>query len=266
MRSFADNMNRIVEIKYPPERIISLVPSITELLFDLGLDNEIIGITRYCIHPSEKTENKAIVGGTENIDLQKISELKPDIIFAAKEENTKNEIDKLAGSFNVFICDIKNYDEALNFIVEAGELVNKSKEAEKMCTDIINRFEKIPHPLTLHHVAYLIWKDPFMTINKNTFINSMLEKSGYINVFADKPEQYPRISTEELQSSDPEMIFLASEPYPFEDKHIKELQKLLTDIEIKIVDGEIFSWYGSRMLHAPEYFEQLMQSIIVNKN
>jgi len=251
-----DHLNRKVAYNFPPKKIISLVPSQTELLYDLGLANEIIGITRFCIHPKNRFKEKTKIGGTKNFDFDKIRALKPDLIIGNKEENYKEGIEELAKEFPVWISEIYTFEDNLKMISDIGNLCNKKQESDKICEDILKEFSKIKIPTIKKTVAYIIWQNPIMSINNNTFINNILEKSGYENIFRSKKERYPEISEEELKIVKPDFIFLSSEPYPFKERNRKEYQNKFPESKIILVDGEMFSWYGSRLRFLPKYIQK----------
>ncbi len=259
---FIDMMWREVAVRYPPKRIISLVPSQTELLYDLGLSEEVIGITKFCVHPHEWFRNKQRVGGTKNLNLEAIKALSPDLIIANKEENTQDQIEALAKEFPVWISDIDTFDEALTMITAIGALVNKESESITMRNNIERSFERliIPSQPTPLRVAYFIWYQPWMGVGSNTFVHSMLEKLSWINVLADDC-RYPEIDISKLKTVSPDWLLLSSEPFPFNEQHAVELQQLLPQAKIAFVDGEMFSWYGSRLQKALAYFQQLLQDL-----
>ena len=236
--------------------IISLVPSQTELLHYLQLDDETIAITKFCIHPAEWFRNKIRIGGTKNLDIKKITELKPDLIIANKEENNKEQVQALAKEFNVWVTDVNNFNDALVMINDIGQLTDSMEKTATLISVIKQQFALLPIRPKLKNAAYLIWKDPYMTTGGDTFISSMMEIAGFKNIFANT-KRYPQITILELQHSKCDLIFLSSEPYPFSQKHIDELQRYLPAVKIILADGEIFSWYGSRMLLAPAYFLKL---------
>lgn len=249
----------ITSLAQTPNRIISLVPSITELLFTLGLQEETIAITKFCVHPSSWHKTKTRIGGTKNIQIETIKKLQPDLIICSKEENVKEQIELLAADLPVLLTDVKNYEDALDMILSVGKICNKEKEALLINATIQTNFSQIKITKNITS-AYLIWHNPYMTIGSDTFINDMLIKIGLKNVFADKT-RYPAISIEDLIEKNPTVILLSSEPYPFAQKHITELQTHLPNTKILLADGEFFSWYGSRMLEAPQYFNALLKSI-----
>lgn len=256
---FTDQMNRTIRLESTPKRIVSLVPSQTELLFDLGLEKETVGITKFCVHPEKWFRNKTRVGGTKTINFEKIRELNPDLIIANKEENTESEIKALMSDFPVWMSDIQNLEDALEMIFLIGNMTNTQNTAKEIINNIQEKFALLKPQYT--KAAYLIWKNPMMSINKSRFIHDMLNRCGFENVFAATTEDYPEISKEQLQEANPEIILLSSEPYPFKEKHVAYFQNICPKAEIKLVDGEMFSWYGSRLQTAPSYFQNLLKSI-----
>lgn len=246
-----------LELKASPKRIISIVPSQSELLWDLGLRKELVGITKFCIHPNEMFRNVERVGGTKKLDIQKIRDLKPDLIIGNKEENEQNQIEELRREFPVWMSDIYDLSDAYEMISSIAEIVNKKKEAEILVKKIKEKFSTLDiAKFKGKKVAYFIWYDPFMVAASDTFINYMIEKLGMINAFSFL-SRYPEVNVSQIKGVAPELIFLSSEPFPFKEKHIEELFQICPDAQIQLVDGEMFSWYGSRLVHAPSYFESL---------
>ena len=242
-----------------PTKIISLVPSITELLADLGLENETVGITKFCVHPTNWYKNKIRIGGTKNVNISLVKTLQPDLIICSKEENIKEQVDELAAEFPVLLTDVCNFEDAIAMIKTIGNITQKNKEAENIISAIETDFKKLDFA-SKNTAAYIIWNNPLMTIGNDTFIHNMMQHAGFENVFADA-ERYPSISIEDLQQKNPDVILLSSEPYPFKEKHIAKFQALLPNTKILLVDGEIFSWYGSRMKYAASYFIDLQNKI-----
>lgn len=237
------------------------MPSQTELLHYLGLEQEVTGITKFCIHPNEWFRNKTRVGGTKNVHIAMVRQLQPDLIIANKEENVQEQVEALANEFPVWVSDVNNLNDAFQMIEAVGLMVGKPVQAAELISSIQNDFELLFRPIAnTISVAYLIWRDPYMTVGHDTFINDMLMRCGFNNIYA-KKQRYPATTTEELKSLQPQVILLSSEPYPFQQKHIDELQPHLPDTKIILVDGEIFSWYGSRLLKAPKYFLKLRETL-----
>jgi ABC-type Fe3+-hydroxamate transport system substrate-binding protein len=254
---FTDQLGKTISINYPPQKIISLVPSQTELLFDLGLDEKVIGITKFCIHPKEKFKQTIKIGGTKTLDIEKIRALKPDLIIANKEENQQDQIEALAQEFPVWISDINTLTDALEMIVQVGELTDTEAKAKEIAATIRTNFEALNSLSKPLKVAYFIWKDPYMLAAKQTFIDDMLKYCGFENVLTET--RYPEITLETLQQLQPQVILLSTEPYPFKQKNIEELQTYFPHAFITLVDGEMFSWYGSRLMLSAQYFEGLLK-------
>jgi len=254
---FKDQLGNSVTISFPPSRIISLVPSQTELLAELNLSTEVVGITKYCVFPTQWAESKAIVGGTKDFNIRRILDLHPDLIIGNKEENKKELIEALMPHAPVWMSDINSLTNALSMIESVGEITNRVGEARFISTSIQKSFDRLkPIVHTNHTVLYLIWRKPWMGVASNTFIHNMLERIGFKNCL-ETSERYPELSPETLSALNPDYIFLSSEPYPFKEKHIKELQAFCPSSRILLVDGQMFSWYGSRLTKAVDYFRSL---------
>jgi len=264
-RTVTDQLSREVTFNYPPKRIVSLVPSQTELLFDLELDAEVVGLTKFCVHPIDKFARCVKVGGTKKLNIDLIKDLKPDLIIGNKEENSRLDIEELSALFPVWMSDIYNLEDAKRTILQIGELVDRQPEASYLIHLISAGFADL-QTLALERginkkVAYLIWKKPYMAAGINTFINDILALNGMTNVI--KSTRYPELDLNELLSLKPDLVFLSSEPYPFSDSHVQEIQALLPDTKVMLVDGEMFSWYGSRLVKAVQYFFEFQKQISV---
>jgi ABC-type Fe3+-hydroxamate transport system substrate-binding protein len=264
MHSFTDQIGNSISLQSFPKRIISLVPSQTELLYTLQLNEEVVGITKFCVHPEIWFRTKTRVGGTKDVKFDVIEQLQPDLILANKEENVKEQIEYLSKKFPVWISDVDDVKSACDMISHIGLMTGKNVIASSLIAMITEGFSGLKSFVssTKIPVGYLIWKDPFMSVGGDTFINNMLNACGFENVFASR-KRYPEITIEDIKQSECKVLFLSSEPYPFKQKHIDELQKELPDVVIKLVDGEMFSWYGSRMLPAIDYFKKLIQEVLV---
>jgi ABC-type Fe3+-hydroxamate transport system substrate-binding protein len=256
-----DQIGHAITLHAPARRIVSLVPSQTELLFDLGLADEVIGITKFCIHPSAECQLKDQVGGTKTIHLERIESLAPDLILANKEENTFEDIHFLQSRFSVWTSDIEDINSALAMIAAVGKLTDKSLEAAVMIKSIKEELIRpmITRPL---RALYLIWRKPYMAAGTQTFIHHMLQAAGFANAAQDLNDQrYPVLEVADIERLHPDLLLLSSEPYPFNEKHRKEMAAFLPQIPCVFVDGEMFSWYGSRMMLAGVYFQKLQRQI-----
>ncbi len=253
-----DQMQRTVILPGVPQRIVSLVPSQTELLVDLGLKDSLVGITKFCVHPENLRKEKTIVGGTKNVHFSKIKNLSPDIILCNKEENTEEMVHELEKITPVWISDIVTIEDCLIMITSFGVLFQKEERA-LVLTQNINKeliaFRNFMKGKPVYRTAYLIWKKPYMAAGANTFINYLLELNNLENVFKYNNQRYPEIKKEDLVQA--EVLLLSSEPYPFKIKHCQELEKVYRHSKVMIVDGEYFSWYGSRLIKAFTYFKKL---------
>lgn len=279
-------LNNSINLSFIPKRIVSLVPSQTELLFSLGLDEEVIAITKFCIHPQSWFRKKQRIGGTKTVKADVVKALQPDLIIANKEENVKEQIEELKQIAPVWVSDIKTLDDAMEMIISVGKLVDRKDRADELVGEIKEAFKQIEPLSEKLNIAYLIWKDPYMAVGGDTFIHDMLSRCGFTNIFKNI-NRYPEVSINEfsinnsqkpiintlssvnshlstinyLSTENCQLLLLSSEPYPFKQKHLDELQTLLPFSKIILVDGEMFSWYGSRLLYSAGYFKNLIQQI-----
>ena len=251
-----DQMGRRVAVPFPPRRIVSLVPSQTELLYDLGLGEQVVGVTKFCIHPAEARKSAVIIGGTKNFDLEKIAALTPDLIIGNKEENYQDGIAQLAARHPVWLSNINSLPEALDMIRRVGFIAGAKDRAEALAAEIGASFAALAASEPVVSAAYFIWRKPYMVAATGTFIDDMLRRAGFANVFAGL-NRYPEITAEALAAAAPQRILLSSEPYPFGPKHVFEFRAICPSATVEIVDGELFSWYGSRLRRSAAYFSQL---------
>lgn len=257
---FFDQMNRRLELEKIPQRIVSLVPSQTELIADLGLEEQIVGVTKFCVHPKELRKRKQVVGGTKQVHPEKIAELAPDIILCNKEENTPEIVEELQRLAPVHVSDIKTIDDSLELIREYGMMFDAKEKASEVVGKILDEkkaFEEFISQRPQKKTAYFIWKNPWMVVAQDTFIDHLLELNNFRNVFAGSKSRYPEVRPEELQDLEPELVLLSTEPFPFKEDDKEELSKVVRKDCIQIVDGEYFSWYGSRLIEAFNYFKRL---------
>lgn len=258
MPFFTDQLQRTIELAYPPKRIVSLVPSQTELLFDLGLQEEVVGVTKFCIHPQEAVKDKVKIGGTKKFHFERIEALKPDLIIANKEENYEEGIYALEKKYPVWISDVVTWQDALDMVGKVGELTCREVEAQRLLTELEDL--RIFPVRESAKVLYLIWREPYMAVGKDTFIDSMLALCGFQNVCAPL-SRYPELAYQDIPNLHPDYIFLSSEPYPFQAKHLQELEALCPTSKVLLVDGEMFSWYGSRLKKGLAYCADLCKSL-----
>jgi iron complex transport system substrate-binding protein len=258
--SLKDQVGTVHNFNQSPTKIVSLVPSQTELLVDLGLEQQIKGITKFCVHPYHLKQIKTVVGGTKKVHVQKIRELNPDIIIANKEENTLEMVEELRSICKVWVTDVVTLEDNQQMIEDFGVMFNKRTEAARLVAKINFGLEHFRHFMANkpgHKVAYFIWKDPYMAAGRNTFIQTMLEINKFENIYLQKG-RYPEVELKKIRlEGDPDLVLLSSEPFPFTDKDAFEIGRFTHHAKAVFVDGEMFSWYGSRIPYALQYFEGL---------
>ncbi len=251
-----DQLNRTLYFSKTPSRIVSLVPSQTELIVDLGLREYLVGLTKFCVHPKDLRKQIKVVGGTKEVHYDTIKELCPDIIICNKEENTHKMVMELEKIAPVYVSDIKTIDDSIQMVLAIGKIFSVEKKAEEISKNInqeLATFLEFIKDIPWKNVIYLIWKNPYMAVGKQTFIDEMLQLNHFKNSL-EKESRYPEITMKDLKKT--EIVFLSSEPFPFKEKDVLELQKML-GLDVRIVDGEFFSWYGSRLQSAFKYFKTL---------
>jgi len=250
-----DQTHHPINLSKPAKRIISLVPSQTEYLSYLGLNTEVIGITKFCVHPSEWFKQKQRIGGTKQINIDHVIGLQPDLVIANKEENTKEDIEALRQHFQVYTSDIACIADMFQMMRDIGDLTHKKSEAIALCEALKKDFSDLPK--FKGTVLYLIWKSPFMAAGTDTFIHTMLQLIGLKNAH-ETNRRYDEISEKAIIDLNPDYIFLSSEPYPFTQVHISDIQKYTT-AKVVLVDGEMFSWYGSRLQNFKAYVNDTLE-------
>lgn len=258
-----DQLQREIHLENNLQRIVSLVPSQTELLYDLGLENEILGITKFCVHPGHLRKTKKVVGGTKEVHFDKIKELQPDVILCNKEENTREMVGELEKIAPVHVSDVKTFEDSLELISQYGRIFNRDHLTFRLIEELKiakNDFRKTIKEGKKLKVAYFIWRKPWMLAGDATFIDTLLEINGFENVLKGNSERYPAIDLEDLKSLKPDVVLLSSEPFPFKEKHKEEISKYFKG-GIELVDGEYFSWYGSRLLPAFDYFRKFQMGL-----
>lgn len=258
MHQVTDHLGRKVILPPSPKRIISICPAITETLFSLGLDKKMVGRTKYCIFPKGTVDQVPIVGGTKEVHLERVRELQPDLIFAEKEENTEEMVMELEKVAPVFVLEVKSIQDAYRLITTLGEVTKTTETSNLLLASCQKSFQSIESKVK-GKAAYVIWRKPYMVVGGTTYINDVLSQLGFQNPFNTEESRYPIVTKEQLANAKLDKLFLASEPFPFQEKHLAEFQAFLPHTEIILVDGEMF-WYGSRMLVAGEYLAELVSN------
>ena len=259
-----DQMGHSFEFESVPKRIVSLVPSQTELLYDLGLAESLVGITKFCVHPYHLKSIKTVVGGTKKVNADKIRSLNPDIIIANKEENTLEIVEELRQICPVWVTNILSIEDNFEMISDFGQLFNKRTEAQKWNDKIAfgyADFKQFIKDKPTQKVAYFIWKNPWMVAGSDNFINAILQLNRFKNIY-DNKGRYPEIEPKKIRlDGDPDLVFLSSEPFPFKEEDAFEIGRFTHHAKTVFVDGEFFSWYGSRLAKAFPYFRKLHERI-----
>ena len=255
-----DVLGRVVRLPATPTRIVSLVPSLTELLFDLGLDEEVVGLTRFCVRPPGWKARKTRVGGTKQVDLGRVAALAPDLVLANREENTREDVEALSEIAPVYVTDVATVEQALDMIRGVGALCDRAERAAALAGEIEAGFAELGAELAARgsapRAAYLIWRRPYMTVGGDTFISDVMIRAGLINAFGERT-RYPEVDVAELAAAELDLLMLSSEPFPFKETHAAELAGAVPGPRVLLVDGELFSWYGSRLRHTPAYLRTL---------
>ncbi len=244
-----------------PRRIISLCPSFTETLFTLGLGDRIVGRTDYCCHPEPAITNIPSLGGPKSIRIEQIDALRPDLIVAVREENQEVAVRTLATRWPVLLLDPESVTTAIDSIRLLGTATGTSSAADRLADQITRAFDSLPDARVIP-IAYLVWKDPCMVAGRSTFIDDVLARLGLVNVARSLAGRYPEVTTQQLANLQPRLLLASSEPFPFSEQHLDELRRLMPGTEPVLVDGEMFGWYGARMLAAADYFKRLIPQLI----
>lgn len=261
MPEVTDQTGRKIQLQDTPKRIVSSVPSQTELLYDLGLEKEVLGITAYCVHPPHWLKQKLVVGGTKDLKIKNIIDLKPDLIVANKEENNREQIEKLAEVAPVYVSDIKTPQDALDMISDLGILVGRPTEATKLVQQIEQGLADLNSRMIEGTSLYFMWKDPYMVVSNDTFIQSMVGLTGLKNALTEVDGRYPEVSLEDMANLQPDVIFLSSEPYRFTTRDMHQMATYFPNSIVKLIDGEMMSWYGSRLVKSMKYVQGLGKEV-----
>ncbi len=244
-RSVEDACRRTLTLPSRIQRVVSLCPSISETVVELA-PGCLVGRTRYCTHPDVAMQAVPTVGGTKNPDIAAILALKPDLIIAEKEENRREDVERLAEDVPVYVFDVRTMDDAVDMLRTLGDLLGAETASRALAERIAAARETLRPLAPSVPVLYLIWRKPWMAAAKSTYINSVLAEMGLDNVLRDY-SRYPELDAAALATLKPAWVLLSSEPYPFTEAHLAEVQALFPDARVSCVDGEWFSWYGARM-------------------
>lgn len=254
-------------VHHPPAgddaRIISLVPSITELLFDLGLGDRVVGRTSFCIHPAAAVARVPRVGGTKKPRLDKLRALRPSHVIVNVDENRKQDVDAIADfTPHIIVTHPLLPDDNLMLYRLLGNIFGRQPDAARLCAAFEQARDALlaaVAPLPPRRVLYLIWRDPWMTISRDTYISKTLALAKWHTSGHDADNRYPQVHLDEHLLVDTDMVLFSSEPFPFKALHVQELRELTGDSETpcEFIDGEMTSWYGSRAVAGLHYLREL---------
>lgn len=259
MAPWVDASGVAVDLGRPPRRIVSLVPSLTETLCALGLADALVGITVYCVEPRDVVVGKTRIGGEKNPDLEKIRALEPDLVVANIEENLREHVETLRSwSIPVWVTYPRTVAEGIRLIEELGAVTGTEARAAALVGEIEPLYARVAGAAARRPavgVFYAIWRGPYMTINRDTYIHDVLRVCGARNVFADRPERYPTLTLDEMAAERPAVILLPDEPFRFRRAHLADFAgytevPAVRDGRIHLVDGKPFSWHGPRIAEA----------------
>ena len=249
----------------PGMRLVSLCPSLTELVFDLGRGQDLVGVTQYCIHPREGVRGIERVGGTKNPRVERIAALAPDLVLLNEEENRLEDLRALeALGVRCHTSFPRDVQGTADMVRDIGAALARSEQAEGIARDIEQRSARVrAHASGRSRVrwAYLIWRKPWMSVNADTFAHALLEQAGGENVFAHLATRYPEITPDDLARAAPELVLLCTEPFPFKQEHADELAAAtgLPRARFLVADGEYLSWHGSRTPDGIDYAAGLLE-------
>jgi ABC-type Fe3+-hydroxamate transport system substrate-binding protein len=243
-------------------RIVSLVPSITELVCELGLADQLVGRTGFCIHPEAVLKRIPKVGGTKSVNLNKIRALAPTHVIVNVDENKKETADALAAFVpNLIVTHPLSPLDNLALYRQIGLAFGKVREAEALCSRFEIAFQETEkQAFHQRQILYLIWKDPWMTVSHDTYVSRTLALFGLHTLPESSDARYPEISLKEAWLQDVESVLLSSEPYRFQQKHLDEISSALGK-PARLIDGEMTSWYGSRAIQGLRYLAEFSASL-----
>ncbi len=236
-------------------RYVSLCPSITETLIDLGVADRLVGITRFCIHPEAVVSRLPKVGGTKDPYLDAIRAAKPDVVFMNAEENRREDHDALSASLRIDVSEPRRVAEVPALLRHFGHVTDRVDVAEARAKEleagIAAARNQAPKPF---RYAYLIWRKPWMAAGAETYVDDILRLAGGENIFGDSSTRYPEIALSDLSRAD--RVFLADEPFPFTDDHAPEVAAV-TDAEISVISGDDCCWHGVRSIRGVALMQRL---------
>jgi ABC-type Fe3+-hydroxamate transport system substrate-binding protein len=249
-------------------RIISLVPSLTETLHAWGLGGSLVGVTKFCIRPTEARMTAAVIGGTKDPKLESVKLLRPDLVLADEDENKPEHLASIAAmGIKVHTTKIELVEDVVRELREIGTLVGRVHEAEKTAADLSEEAHKLRGLTRLAPPVRCfvpIWKSPVMTMGVRTYMADLLRTAGGLNVFDDvSAKKYFTVDTEEVLARAPDAILLPTEPYRFREQDrqfFSERFEVPLD-SVRVVDGQAFTWFGTESQHGLHVLAEAIASL-----
>ena len=248
-----------------PVRIVSLCPSTTETLIDFGLAAQLVGVTRFCIHPADIVRGIEKVGGTKNPDLDRIRALRPDLVLFNEEENRKDDYDRLRGDVKVDATIVRRVQDVPAHLRHLGRLTGTEAQAQARAEQVEAaraRLARARTSATGFRYAYLIWRRPYMAVGGDTYVSDLFAEAGGKNVFEGAKDRYPEIDVAGLRAARPEVVFLSDEPFPFKPKHAAELTVEAPELRTQLIGGDDCCWHGVRTLRGLSLMQRLIESMV----
>jgi ABC-type Fe3+-hydroxamate transport system substrate-binding protein len=257
-----DATGATVSLAATPRRIVSLVPSTTETVFELGAGDRVVGVTRYCVRPDGARRQARVVGGTKSPRLETIRELDPDLILANQEENREEDVQALRQVAPVYVAFPRDVPAAIAEILKLGILTGREAVARRMCLELAESLQRLREARDGRPVfpyLYFIWRQPYMAAGPGTFIDALLGEAGGRNVLDGAPGRYPELTAEQIETAGADVLFFSSEPYPFAPRHLEEIPAARG--KRILVDGQLLSWHGARMREGIPYAERVAREV-----
>jgi ABC-type Fe3+-hydroxamate transport system substrate-binding protein len=264
LTTFTDALGRRVEAPSPPDRIVSLVPSLTETLFSFGAGHRVVGVTRFCVEPADGVSGLPHVGGTKDVDITAVLRLNPDLVIANAEENRREDIEALIGAgATVIVTFPRTVSDALDELKLLAEVTCATEAASVILDDSAHAIaQPVPAPGDAVPLFCPIWRRPWMTIGPDTYIHDFIRVCGGRNIFGDSEQRYPEVSLDDVRARGPEVVLLPDEPYPFADRHVGEVIEALGPVRIYLIDGKDICWYGPRIGPAVRTLRGLLAEVV----
>lgn len=255
-----DALGHTFEFSAPPKRVVSLVPSLTEVLFDLGAGASVAGVTSFCIHPPQARETAAVVGGTKNPKVDVIRQLAPDLVYMNLEENLKRHAEAIREFAPVFVTEPKKVADVESLILQLARIHAREREGDAIVSRLAAALEEVRRKARRFTFAVAIWKNPWMWCGGDTYVSNLVAEAGGLNVFAGQT-RYPTLQAEDVvREHRPEVIFLPDEPYLFTDDDAADLRAKTGARVVGPFAGDLFTWHGTRTVEGLAFLRDFLDT------